>query len=109
MRLNLKKCIANGLIMGVAIFILERYFDVNYWVAFGVIFVTCTLTTLIGDFVFPDKKSHGGKFLIDESHDGRIICRVQFDNDPLDYKDGETVYLKVEMADYLDKGVDINA
>lgn len=58
--------------------------------------------------IFPDKREFGGKFLIDRSNTGRVICRVAFDADPLDYDDGDVVYFKIEKAEDLDKGIDIN-
>ena len=109
MKVNLKKCVANGLIMGSAIFVLERYLNVEYWVAFLLVFVTCTLVSLVSDVIFPDEKRYGGKFYVDKSNTGKIICRVSLDMDPTDYKDGEVVRLKVEHSEELNKGVDINA
>lgn len=61
-----------------------------------------------GQLIFPDKREFGGKFLIDRSNTGRIICRVAFDADPLDYDDGDVLYFKIEKAEDLDKGIDIN-
>lgn len=78
--------------------------DVKYGLygSIGVIvFSACLL-------IFPDKREFGGKFLIDRSNTGRIICRVAFDADPLDYDDGDVIYFKIEKAEDLDKGIDIN-
>lgn len=63
----------------------------------------------VGLIIFPDKREFAGKFLIDRSNTGRVICRVAFDADPLDYDDGDVLYFKIEKAEDLDKGIDIDA
>lgn len=88
-----------GLVIAAVIFGDAKY---GLYGSIGVlVFSTCLL-------IFPDKREFAGKFLIDRSNTGRIICRVAFDGDPLDYSDGDVLYFKIEKAEDLDKGIDIN-
>lgn len=88
-----------GLIISAGIFGDNKY---GLYGSIGVVaFSVCLL-------IFPDKREFAGKFLIDRSNTGRIICRVAFDADPLDYDDGDVLYFKIEKAEDLDKGIDIN-
>ena len=95
---------ALGCIVGIIIAaIIRNDFACGLYGSIGVaVFAVCMIA-------LPNKREFGGRFLIDRSNTGRIICRVAFDADPLDYDDGDVLCFKIERAEDLDKGIDINA